>query len=63
LRLFAARMRASAVPPSNNSLNRSANSAAFIRKTWMIDTLIARPVNSGVRHLSAVSIWINGKPY
>jgi len=34
--------------PPNNSLNRSANSVAFIRETWMLDALNARPVNSGV---------------
>jgi hypothetical protein len=32
----------------NNSFNRSANSAAFMHETWMLDTLNARPVNSGV---------------
>jgi hypothetical protein len=36
---------------SNNSFDRSANSAAFIRETWMLDALNARPVNSGVRRL------------
>jgi hypothetical protein len=31
----------------NNSFDRSANSAAFIRKSRMLGSLNARPVNSG----------------
>ena len=32
----------------NNLLNQSANSAALIRETWMLEMLNARPVNSSV---------------
>jgi hypothetical protein len=36
----------------NNSFNRSANSAAFIRKSWMLGQILPRPVNSSVMPLS-----------
>ena len=39
------------VTPSNNSLDRSAISGLFIRKTWMTGSLSPRPVNSNVRRL------------
>ena len=34
--------------PPNKSFDRSANSVAFIRETWMLDMVSPRPVNSGV---------------
>lgn len=36
---------------SNNSFERSANSGAVIRETWMLDALNARPLNSVVMQL------------
>jgi hypothetical protein len=41
---------------SNNSFDRSANSAAFIRKTRMLDALNARPVNSSVGLLTVCNL-------
>jgi hypothetical protein len=38
----------------NNSFNRSANKVAFIRETWMIPMLSARPVSSGIRRLRSI---------
>ncbi len=35
----------------NKSFDRSANSTAFIRKTWMVGSMSPRPVNSSVRPL------------
>jgi hypothetical protein len=41
------------VPQSNNGMHPTANCTAFIRKTWMIVSLCARRVISGVRQLIA----------
>lgn len=41
-------------PPPNNSFERSANSAAFIRETCVVNALRARPVNSDVRPTTAL---------
>jgi hypothetical protein len=46
---------------SNDSFERSANSVAFIRKTWRLAALNARPLNSGVRRLSYFLLLLKRK--
>ncbi len=50
-------------PPPNKSFDRSANSAALIRETCVVDALCARPVNSSVRRTGVTrrgGVWYLG---
>ena len=53
--------REHATTPPNNSLDRSAISRLFIRKSWMPGSLLPRPVNSNVRRLRGLVARHKGK--